>query len=61
MRSGAEIAESVRGYVRDVLPAIASGTLKPVIDKVFPFADLPAAKAHMEAAGHLGKIVVRLS
>lgn len=61
MRSGAEIAESVRGYVRDVLPAIASGTLKPVIDKVFPFAELPAAKAHMEAAGHLGKIVVRLS
>ena len=61
MRSGAEIGESVRGYVRDVLPAIASGTLKPVIDKVFPFADLPAAKAHMEAAAHLGKIVVRLS
>jgi NADPH2:quinone reductase len=61
MRSGAEIGESVRGYVRDVLPAIASGTLKPVIDRVFPFAELPSAKAHMEAAAHVGKIVVSLS
>ena len=61
MRSGAEIAEGVRGYVRDVLPAISSGIVRPMIDKVFPFAELPAAKAHMEAAGHVGKIVVRLS
>ena len=58
MRSGAEIAEGVRGYVRDVLPAIASGTVRPVIDKVFPFAELPAAKAHMEAAAHVGKIIL---
>ena len=58
MRSGAEIAEGVRGYVRDVLPAIASGVVKPVIDRVFPFAELPAAKAHMEASAHLGKIIV---
>ena len=59
MRSGAEIGESVRGYVRDVLPAIASGVVKPVIDKVFPLAELPVAKARMESAGHAGKIVVR--
>jgi len=61
MRSGAEIGESVRGYVRDVLPAISSGIVKPVIDRVFPLAELPAAKAHMEAAGHLGKIILKTS
>lgn len=61
MRSGAEIAEGVRGYVRDVLPSIASGVVKPVIDKVFPFADLQAAKAHMEAAGHVGKIILKVT
>jgi NADPH:quinone reductase-like Zn-dependent oxidoreductase len=59
MRTAAEIAEGVAGYTRDVLPAIASGHIKPVIDKVFPFAELPKAKAHMEAAGHLGKIVLK--
>jgi len=60
MRSGAEIGESVRGYVRDVLPAIAGGVVKPVVDKVYPFTELPAAKAHMESAGHVGKIILRL-
>lgn len=59
MRSAAEIAEGVRNFSRDVLPSFASGHLKPVIDRVFPFAELPQAKAHMEAAGHLGKIILR--
>jgi NADPH:quinone reductase-like Zn-dependent oxidoreductase len=59
MRSAAEIAEGVRNFSRDVLPSIASGHLRPVIDRVFPFAELPQAKAHMEAAGHLGKIILR--
>jgi len=59
MRSAAEIAEGVRGFTRDVLPALASGHLKPVIDRVFQFADLPQAKAHMESNAHLGKIILR--
>jgi NADPH:quinone reductase-like Zn-dependent oxidoreductase len=60
MRSAAEVAEGVRGFERDVLPEIASGYLRPVIDKVFPFADLPQAKAYMESNAHLGKIILRL-
>ena len=60
MRSAAEVAEGVRGYTRDILPSIASGHVRPVIDKVFPFAELPQAKAHMEANRHLGKIVLRM-
>jgi len=59
MRSAAEVAEGVRGFERDVLPAIASGHLKPVIDKVFPFTDLPKAKAYMESNAHLGKIILK--
>jgi NADPH:quinone reductase-like Zn-dependent oxidoreductase len=57
-RSPAEVAEGVRGFTRDVLPALASGHLKPVIDRVFPFAELPQAKAHMESNAHLGKIIL---
>jgi NADPH:quinone reductase-like Zn-dependent oxidoreductase len=59
MRSAAEVAAGVRGFERDVLPAIASGHVRPVIDKVFPFAELPQAKAYMESNAHLGKIVIR--
>jgi NADPH:quinone reductase-like Zn-dependent oxidoreductase len=59
MRSAAEIAEGVRNFSRDVLPALASGHLRPVIDKVFPFADLTQAKAYMESNAHLGKIILR--
>ena len=59
MRSAAEVAEGVRGFERDVLPAIASGYLRPVIDKVFAFAELPQAKAYMESNAHLGKIILR--
>ncbi|HLX79953.1 MAG TPA: zinc-binding dehydrogenase [Burkholderiales bacterium] len=59
MRSAAEVAEGVRGFERDVLPAIASGYLRPVVDKVYPFAELPQAKAYMESNAHLGKIILR--
>jgi NADPH:quinone reductase len=50
----------VRGFVADVLPHIAAGRIKPVIDKVYPFAELPAAKARMESNAQVGKIVVRM-
>ena len=46
------------GFVRDVLPALADGRILPVIDRVYPYAELPAARARMEANAHLGKIVV---
>ncbi len=38
--------------------AIAVNAIKPVIDKVFPFADAKAAYHHMAAGAHFGKIVI---
>ena len=38
----------------------AGEILAPAIDRVFPFAELPQAKAHMEASAHLGKIILRI-
>jgi NADPH:quinone reductase-like Zn-dependent oxidoreductase len=55
-----ERAAATRGFARDILPAIESGKIKPVVDSVFPFDELPAAKARMEANEMVGKIVVRL-
>jgi NADPH:quinone reductase-like Zn-dependent oxidoreductase len=53
-------AAAVRGFARDVLPAIADGRIKPVIDRVFSFDELPQAKARMESNAQVGKIVVRI-
>jgi NADPH2:quinone reductase len=58
LRSADQRAEHVPGFVADVLPAIAAGRIRPVIDRVFPFDQLAAAKAHMESNLHLGKIVI---
>ena len=60
LRTGPQRAETVRGFTKDVLPLFASGKLKPLIDKVYDFKDVPAAKARMEANSHAGKIVVRI-
>lgn len=56
-----ERAASTRGFVRDVVPALSDGRIVPVVDRVFEFAELPAAKTHMEASAMVGKIVVRVA
>jgi NADPH:quinone reductase-like Zn-dependent oxidoreductase len=50
----------MRGFARDLLPGFAEGRITPVIDKVFPFDQLPAAKAYVETNAQLGKVVVRI-
>mgnify|MGYP001558814888 CR=1 FL=1 len=59
LRSAEQRAESARGFVADILPAIADGRIRPLIDRVYTFDKLPEAKAYMELNAHLGKIVVR--
>lgn len=60
LRNAEQRAQTVRGFAADILPMIADGRIRPLIDRVFPFAELPAAKACMESNAHLGKIVVRM-
>ncbi len=60
LRNAEQRAVTVRGMINDVLPAIADGRVRPLIDRVFDFADLPAAKAYMESNAHLMKIVIRM-
>lgn len=57
----AERAEATRGFVRDILPAIESGRIAPVVDRVFSFDELPRAKEHMESNAMVGKIVVKVA
>lgn len=59
LRSKAQRAAAVPGFVAQVLPHFASGRIRPQIDRIFDFSELPEAKARMEAGGHVGKIVLR--
>lgn len=60
LRTAAQRAATVEGFKRDFLPLFAAGKLKPLVHRVFDFADLPKAKEAMEADTHVGKIVVRV-
>jgi len=58
--SSAQRAEAVRGFIRNLLPAFAEGRITPLVDRVFPFDELPSAKDYVETNAHVGKVVVRL-
>jgi putative PIG3 family NAD(P)H quinone oxidoreductase len=45
---------------RTVWPYAQGGRLKPVIDSVFPLADVEKAHDRMETNGHIGKIVLEV-
>ena len=48
------------GFIRDLLPGFAEGKITPIVDKVFPFHELPAAKAYVESNAQMGKVVVKM-
>ena len=60
LRNAGQRAETVRGFVRDVMPKLEDGSLRPLVDRVFAFDELPAALAFMESDTQVGKIVVRV-
>lgn len=60
LRTAEQRAETVRGFVADVLPAFADGRIRPLVDRVYPLEELPQAKSRMEANLHAGKIVLRI-
>jgi NADPH:quinone reductase-like Zn-dependent oxidoreductase len=61
LRSADQRAAGVPAFMADWLPLFADGRIQPLVDRVYPYDDLPAAKAHMEANQHLGKIVLRIA
>jgi NADPH:quinone reductase len=58
LRDAQQRAAGVGAFVADLMPAFADGRIKPMVDRVFPFDQLAAAKAYMEADSHVGKIVL---
>jgi NADPH:quinone reductase-like Zn-dependent oxidoreductase len=52
------IAVGDRAALEDLVRAWRGAGLKPVIDRVFGFNDARAAFAHLQAARHVGKVVI---
>ena len=59
-RNAEQRALTVRGFIADFLPDFAAGRIKPLIDRVYRFEELPAAKAFVESDAHLGKVAIRM-
>jgi NADPH:quinone reductase-like Zn-dependent oxidoreductase len=59
-RSREEKARLVAGFAEFALPRLADGRLKPVLDRVFPFADVAEAYAALAEGGAAGKIVLAI-
>src|SRR6185295_17591346 len=57
-RPVADKAAIARGVEEHVLPLIAAGKVRPVMDSTFPLAQAAAAHARMESSAHIGKIVL---
>lgn len=59
LRNAEQKAGSVTSFKADVLPHLEDGSIRPFVDKIFEFGELPAAKAFMDENRHMGKIVLR--
>jgi NADPH:quinone reductase-like Zn-dependent oxidoreductase len=60
LRTPGQRASGVPAFVRDFLPLFAEGRIRPLIDSVHAFEELPAARSRMQADRHVGKIVLRI-
>lgn len=60
-RSLEEKATATRAFEHSVLPHLASGRIRPVVDQTFPLAEAAAAHRRMEANLNFGKIILDLT
>ena len=53
-----EKATAIRAFEREVVPGLASGRLRPIVDSVYPVDDVGAAFDRLEERGKLGKVLL---
>jgi len=59
-RSLFERIRVVERFAASVLPALASGAIRPKIDRVFDLVDAAAAQDHVRSGKHFGKVVLKI-
>lgn len=57
-RSAEEKAEATNNFVKEILPLIAEGKIKPNLDKTFDVKDVQKAHEYLESNESFGKIVL---
>jgi NADPH:quinone reductase-like Zn-dependent oxidoreductase len=57
-RTNADKAAMVKAIEANVLPLLASGKVKPLMDSSFPLEKAADAHKRMETSAHIGKIVL---
>jgi len=60
IRSPEEKATATRLFAEQVVPLLASGEVRPVIDRVFPVEDVRAAHERIESNESFGKVVLMM-
>jgi NADPH:quinone reductase len=60
-RTPAERTAGVADFIQRFLPLMAQRQLTLLIDRVFAFDELPAAREHMQADRHIGKVVLQVA
>lgn len=57
-RTTAEKAEATRRFAADVVPLLASGKIKPNVDRIFSLEEIVAAHAYLESNQSFGKVIL---
>jgi len=60
-RDDAYKAALVQAFTTSALPRLATGDLKPVVDRIVPLAEVQAAHEAMESNANTGKILLRVA
>ena len=50
----------VEEIMERVYPHLASGAVKPVVDRVFPLEQAEQAQDYMQSGEHMGKIILQM-
>jgi NADPH2:quinone reductase len=56
-----EKAAAVRAFEREVVPALADGRMRPLVDSVYPAADITDAFDRLAGRGKVGKVLIEFS
>lgn len=59
-RTTREKADATAAFARDVVPLLERGTVRPVVERVFPLDAIADAHALLEANATFGKVVLRV-
>jgi putative PIG3 family NAD(P)H quinone oxidoreductase len=58
-QSFAQKAVMVKEIMEHVFPLLDDGTIKPLVDSIYPLEQAEQAQAHMQSGQHMGKIILK--